>query len=351
MFILTLQLYNIFPIWITFHLPIHFQRNFISLLNLPKSREMTRPNVSACKLIVVLISIQSVIRVLAISQSSEEHAHEVHCSRERSRAAYKIIEEYLIPFVEQENYEMSHKCKLHPGNDIFREQEEHKIHVDVNEWRCGYCKKSFRAEKFLDQHFDNRHYNLLNVSHNNCLADLCGALHCDHVANSLVPKTKCNPAAAARNRHLCESLADSCFPVHQGPSASRLHELFLRQFCDAHTCSRNIKPFSRGGKGTDQGLIIGRTPCFEAYQHFLLGYINIDSDAAPHLLSHSVFVPKRNEKGHAGIKAHLKTESKEKAVIAGQAHVLYDTVQDWEHSDTFISITTSQVLMICNMHY
>ncbi|KAJ0579768.1 putative transcription factor C2H2 family [Helianthus annuus] len=155
-------------------------------------------------------------------QSSEEHNHEIHCSRERSRTAYKIIEEYLIPFVEQENYELSHKCKLHPGNDMFRDQEEHKIHMDVNEWRCGYCKKSFRAEKFLDQHFDNRHYNLLNVSHN-CLADLCGALHCDHVANSIVPKTKCNPAAAARNRHLCESLADSCFPVHQGPSASRLH--------------------------------------------------------------------------------------------------------------------------------
>lgn len=71
--------------------------------------------------------------------------------------------QYLTPFVERENYQMPHKCKLHPGNDIFREQEEHKIHVDVNEWRCGYCKKSFRAEKYLDQHFDNRHYNLLNV--------------------------------------------------------------------------------------------------------------------------------------------------------------------------------------------
>ncbi|KAD4585601.1 hypothetical protein E3N88_23202 [Mikania micrantha] len=219
------------------------------------------------------------IRVSAISQSSEEHTHEIHCSRERSRSAYKIIEEYLIPFVEQENYQMSHKCKLHPGNDIFREQEEHKIHVDVNEWRCGYCKKSFRAEKFLDQHFDNRHNNLLNVSHNNCLADLCGALHCDHVANSVVPKTKCNPAAAARNRHLCESLADSCFPVHQGPSASRLHE---------------------------------------AYQHFLHGCINNDSDAAPSLLSHSIFVPKRNEKGHTGIKAHFKTKFKEKAVLVGK---------------------------------
>lgn len=68
-----------------------------------------------------------------------------------------------MPFVEQEKYQISRKCRLHPENDIFRDQEENKIHVDINEWRCGYCRKIFRGEKFLDQHFDNRHYNLLNV--------------------------------------------------------------------------------------------------------------------------------------------------------------------------------------------
>ncbi|GER32008.1 zinc finger family protein [Striga asiatica] len=177
-----------------------------------------------------------------------EEQPEVHCSRERSRAAWKIIEEYLMPFVEKEKYQLSSQCRLHPSNDIFREQEEHKVHVDVNEWRCGYCKKIFRAEKFLDQHFDNRHYNLLNVSHGKCLADLCGALHCDFVINSQSHKTKCNPAAAARNRHLCENVADSCFPVKDGPSVTRLHEFFLRQFCDAHTCLKGRKPFARGGR-------------------------------------------------------------------------------------------------------
>lgn len=70
--------------------------------------------------------------------------------------------QYLLPFVDQEQYQISRKCRLHPDNDLFREQEQHKIHVDTNEWRCGFCKKSFRAEKFLDQHFDNRHNNLLN---------------------------------------------------------------------------------------------------------------------------------------------------------------------------------------------
>ncbi|KAL6973099.1 hypothetical protein U1Q18_027273 [Sarracenia purpurea var. burkii] len=98
-------------------------------------------------------------------KQEEQHAQEVHCSRERSRAAWKIIEEYLMPFVEQEKYQISRKCRLHQENDIFRDQEQHKIHVDVNEWQCGYCKKIFRAEKFLDQHFDDRHYDLLNVKH------------------------------------------------------------------------------------------------------------------------------------------------------------------------------------------
>lgn len=185
-----------------------------------------------------------------------EHLHEVHCSRERSRAAWEIIDKYLMPFVERERYEISRSCRLHPDNDLFRDQEEHKIKADVNEWQCGYCKKSFLSEVFLDQHFDSRHYNLLNFTGSKCLADLCGALHCDHVLGSKSPKKKCNPAAVARNRHLCESLADACFPVSRGPSASRLHEFFLQQFCHAHTCSGGKKPFSRGGRKETNVLYI-----------------------------------------------------------------------------------------------
>uniref|UniRef100_A0A7N2KYH0 C2H2-type domain-containing protein n=1 Tax=Quercus lobata TaxID=97700 RepID=A0A7N2KYH0_QUELO len=228
-------------------------------------------------------------RTLKLEQGNA--AHEVHCSRERSRAAQKIIEEYLMPFVEKEQYQMSRRCRLHSDNDLYRDQEQHKIRVDVNEWKCGYCRKRFYEEKHLDQHFDNRHYDLLNVdeehgrfcdvldfsnqssqvkckpqkagisgthykpcsvlqSHSRCLADVCGALHCDLVMDSTPRKTKCNPAAASRNQHLCESLADSCFPVNEGPSASRLHEFFLRQFCDAHTCKGGQKPFSRGHRKT-----------------------------------------------------------------------------------------------------
>ncbi|CAF1934427.1 unnamed protein product [Brassica oleracea var. botrytis] len=41
---------------------------------------------------------------------------------------------------------------------------KHKVHVDVYEWKCGYCRKSFNEDKFLDQHFATRHFNLLNTN-------------------------------------------------------------------------------------------------------------------------------------------------------------------------------------------
>jgi hypothetical protein len=77
--------------------------------------------------------------------------------------------QYLMPFVEKEKYELPRKCRLRADNDMFREQEQHKIYYDVK-WRCGFCKKAFRAEKFLDQHLDNRHKDLVD---NVCLLHSC----------------------------------------------------------------------------------------------------------------------------------------------------------------------------------
>ncbi|XP_058751913.1 uncharacterized protein LOC131625012 [Vicia villosa] len=191
-----------------------------------------------------------------ILNQEQGDVHQIHCSRERSRIAWKIIQEYLTPVVEKEKYNISRKCRLHSENDIYRDQEQHKSHIDINEWQCGYCKKTFYEEKHLDQHFDNRHSNLLNLNESQCLADVCGALHCDHDINSRSKKSKCNPAAAARNKHLCETLADSCFPVNTGPAASRLHEFFLHQFCDAHSCTGSGKPFSRGRRKKKNGFYI-----------------------------------------------------------------------------------------------
>ncbi|KAL8537650.1 hypothetical protein ACS0TY_012685 [Phlomoides rotata] len=39
----------------------------------------------------------------------------------------------LMPFVKKEKFQLSPQCRLHLSNDVFRDQEEHKIHVDINE--------------------------------------------------------------------------------------------------------------------------------------------------------------------------------------------------------------------------
>ncbi|KAH9615365.1 hypothetical protein KSS87_007706 [Heliosperma pusillum] len=230
------------------------------------------------------------------SQNPQQYSHladEIHCSRERSRAAWKVVDEYLMPFVEKEKYQISRKCKLHPDNDMFRDQELHKLHHDVNDWKCGYCKKSFYAEKYLDKHFDNRHYNLLNISKGNCLADLCGALHCDLVMDSQSRKTKCNPAAAVKNRHLCEKVADNCFPVSGGPSASRLHEFFLRQFCDAHSCSG------------------------ETYQHFLYRCFCFDPSIVAAVLWLCIYVQEGFEDEYARSETSFAKQTEEEALLVG----------------------------------
>ncbi|VAI31734.1 unnamed protein product [Triticum turgidum subsp. durum] len=187
-----------------------------------------------------------------------------------------LFMQYLMPFVEKEKYELPSKCRLRPENDMFREQEQHKIHFDVNEWRCGFCKKSFRAEKFIDQHFANRHNNLLDNTQGRCLADLCEALHCDLTMEFKKPKSKCNAAAAARNRHLCENLADSCFPINQGHSASRLHET-----------NKQILP----------------------------GSLHLDDAAFACVLSHSIFTPEGNEERRSSFQTNWKNRAQEKAVL------------------------------------
>ncbi|KAJ0018316.1 hypothetical protein Pint_10390 [Pistacia integerrima] len=48
-------------------------------------------------------------------------------------AAGKLLRGYLMPFVEKECYQISTLCRFDPDKDLFRDQEQHKFHVDINE--------------------------------------------------------------------------------------------------------------------------------------------------------------------------------------------------------------------------
>lgn len=196
-------------------------------------------------------------RVIDNSWIEEQGGNQVHCSRPRSRTARAILDEYLVPFLEQQQYNLSTKCRLQLQNDMFHEQEMQKDTIRPTQWQCNYCKKMFRSEEYLDRHFDNRHHDMLDTNPSRCLADVCGAIHCDFFTSQIKinKKAPCNQAAANRNKHLCESLANSCFPTGEGPTALRLHDFFLRQFCDSHACGQGQKHFPRGsGKHKNRSL-------------------------------------------------------------------------------------------------
>ena len=39
--------------------------------------------------------------------------------------------------MDKEKDQLPRKCRFRPDDDMFREQEEHKIHFGINEWCCG----------------------------------------------------------------------------------------------------------------------------------------------------------------------------------------------------------------------
>ncbi|KAL2641860.1 hypothetical protein R1flu_009447 [Riccia fluitans] len=230
----------------------------------------------------------------------------VHCSRSRSRTASKIIEEYLVPFVKQKGYNMSSACRLNHENDMFKEQELKKDMIRPSQWRCDYCKKTFRSEEYLDNHMDNRHSDLLDLSANRCLADVCGAIHCDHVANEgkAAAKKRCSRAAVIKNKHLCESLANSCFPPEEGGVALQLNEFFLRQFCDSHTCDGKPKHFPRGS-GVRKNKSLYMALCLFTITLLLIFYLavylykrdmNINATSLKRLKQHPILKAQKSKK-------------------------------------------------------
>ncbi|KAK3272027.1 hypothetical protein CYMTET_19651 [Cymbomonas tetramitiformis] len=187
------------------------------------------------------------------------HPQEVpKCSRDKSRRVRAILDEYLLPYVESQPGEMSSQCPLKPEKDIYKLQESYKKEIRRSQWKCTKCDKVFRSEAYLDKHFENRHdEDLTEITADVCLAEYCDVVHCDH-DHSMHEKVEhvhhCKQAVMDRRHHHCEAIAHKCFPPEGDPDVARLHEFFIRQFCDGHTCDSNRKYFQLGPQGNDANL-------------------------------------------------------------------------------------------------
>mmetsp|Transcript_37270 Transcript_37270/g.51716 ORF Transcript_37270/g.51716 Transcript_37270/m.51716 type:complete len:218 (+) Transcript_37270:312-965(+) len=157
---------------------------------------------------------------------------------------------------------MTAQCALHKHKDMFREHEEHKYELRRSQWKCNYCGKIFRTEAFLDTHFENRHSDHIPKGAEVCLADYCDLIHCDHDHPLRVKHEHnffaCKPTDVEGKRHLCEAIAQKCFPREEGPDLANMHDFFVRQFCEAHTCSpaRQMFPDGKVGRGSRWFLML-----------------------------------------------------------------------------------------------
>mmetsp|Transcript_38023 Transcript_38023/g.82671 ORF Transcript_38023/g.82671 Transcript_38023/m.82671 type:complete len:277 (-) Transcript_38023:113-943(-) len=196
------------------------------------------------------LRMSATIVLLCILQIADGHPlqNEIdRCSREKSRKARSVLANFLYPQLDQSKYNMSSSCMLHRHKDMFLAQEKNKKEIRRHQWKCAECSKVFRGEHYIDEHMTNRHLDTIREDAEVCLADYCDVLHCDHdhpVKSKHEKFHACKPSEMASRHHLCEVIANKCFPTEDGPDAAAMHEFFMHQFCDAHSCSpvRNLFP-------------------------------------------------------------------------------------------------------------
>jgi hypothetical protein len=66
----------------------------------------------------------------------------------------------LKPKLQEYSYSLPEKCQLKESRDLLLIYETKKQRLSASRFACGFCRKSFRSERHLDLHFDNRHPNV-----------------------------------------------------------------------------------------------------------------------------------------------------------------------------------------------
>ena len=174
------------------------------------------------------------------------------CSRERSRHARGVLDDFFHPVADRNRYRLPPNCPFDRSKDMYLEHEKHKEVVRRTQYKSLYSDKTFYNEYYVDKHMDNRHMDKVPPGADVCLADYCEVLRCDEhqawkhpelrkTVGSSASRSRCSQERMRGLRHFCEVLMSGCFPTSGGPdgdagTAARLREYFTRHHCDMLTC-------------------------------------------------------------------------------------------------------------------
>ncbi|XP_026282865.2 uncharacterized protein LOC113209523 isoform X1 [Frankliniella occidentalis] len=107
----------------------------------------------------------------------------ISCPRDSARIVRKLIQKKWLPVLEKRSVKLGLECPFHPSRDIFGAQQAAKQQHRPSQWACAFCGKSFYTEHHLDQHFDSRHRDSINMAEDAvCLADYCDVMRCEVLA-------------------------------------------------------------------------------------------------------------------------------------------------------------------------
>jgi len=168
---------------------------------------------------------------------------QLSCSRERSRQARAVLNEFFYVVTDGARYELDDRCPIARQKDMFYEQEKHKERVRYSKqyWRSLYSGKVFKSEYYVDKHMERRHRDKIPPGADICLAEYCDLLQCDrHVAYSNDEKhksLKCDKPYLVGVRAACKDLLAQCFSDKDtSDKAERLNAYFTKYYCDRMTC-------------------------------------------------------------------------------------------------------------------
>lgn len=231
-------------------------------------------------LLILLIVLRSIL-VFSLSTNSN-----MSCSRVNSRYARGILQRSIYDLLQSANIKFSVGCPLHPSRDLFREQEEVKNSNYQSGWICGYCGKWFYEERFLDQHFDNRHSGMLDAVVNaTCLDDYCDILRCDlaRIQDTSMIKGNhiwwknalCKPTEMMNIKNRCLRIAKEC----SSDGSTNVQHIIATNICSHLTCENywnreDVDPVKEAYKLAFNilfGIMTGLA--LFTYYMFTLGYV------------------------------------------------------------------------------
>ena len=186
------------------------------------------------------------------------------CSRERSRHARAVLDEFFHPVVDKNRFELPPACPFARAKDMYLEHERHKEVVRRTQYKSLYSDKTFKSEYYVDKHMDNRHSDKIPAGADVCLAEYCDVLRCDafrgwratdakarfeHALDAIgLHAHECDEAEMEGARARCERVVARCFPSREAgvsadagvsaadAAAARLRAYFSKQHCGFLTC-------------------------------------------------------------------------------------------------------------------